>query len=117
MMVKINGVKFGKHGVKDEAGKYTAVHYSFCTRTDGSESVTIYARHYKSLPASLNPKNGTDISTDYFENDKVEYLAGSNEYAILKEHFGKKEEVSAQAPAPVATSIPTFVPFLRLVIA
>lgn len=81
--VVINGVKFGKHGVRI-AGKYFPAWFSRGTLIDGRNAVTIYAKSILTgLPKELMPTNGTDIITDYFEKDRARFFEGSAEYSAL----------------------------------
>ncbi len=82
--ITINGIRFLKHGVKDVAGKYYPAALSRCILIDGRDAVTIYARDLlKGLPAGLNPTNESDMRTDYSENDRARFYAGTPEFDLL----------------------------------
>lgn len=76
--IKLMGLHFGKDGIRDAAGNYVPVYYG-----SGTDGIHISARHYERLPACLNPTNGSDIMTDYFENDRALIKAGTPEHAAL----------------------------------
>lgn len=81
--IEIRGCKFGKHGIRKD-GKYYKASYSHCVLTTGREAITIYGhRTTGKLPAELNPENGTDVTTDYFESDMARFYAGSPEFTAL----------------------------------
>ena len=68
-------IKLMKHFCKNETtGAKCRCWYSKSTLIDGRKCVTIYS---KSILENLSPvfcfgvENGTDITTDYFENDRV----------------------------------------------
>ena len=83
--ITINGIRFLKKGVKDAAGKYYPCWYSLGALINGKNAITLYARSILSgLPRELKPENGTDITTDYFENDRTRFLEGSTEFELLK---------------------------------
>jgi hypothetical protein len=78
-------VKFLKKGVRDAAGKYYPCWYSLTKLVDGRVAVTLYAKSIlKGLPRELRPENNTDITTDYFENDRVRFYEGTSEFGLLK---------------------------------
>ena len=63
-------VKIYYNGIKIDGGKLIKCGYSLDNNADHSESVSIYARDYSSLPRDLLPvKNNSDSYTDYFEHD------------------------------------------------
>ncbi len=83
-MSAINGVKVLKNGLRDQTGKYYPAHYSHTTLISGLVCITVYAKDsFKGLPAALNPINNSDGRTDYFENDKVRFAAGTDEFNTL----------------------------------
>lgn len=83
--IEINGVRFLKHGVKDAAGKYYPAQVCRGEHISGIECITVYAKsYYDGLPIELQPQNDTDSCTDYFEKDRVRFLAGSAEFAALE---------------------------------
>ena len=85
-MVALNGIKFGKKGIKDPAGNYYPCFYSFGVNVRGENGLTIYARDIiKGLPKALNPRNNSDSMTDYFESDRARFPAGSEIYNTVKE--------------------------------
>lgn len=68
-------IRFLKHAIKHKGKRYR-VHYSTGELINFPKgTVTIYARDYSfkdgGLPKELNPKNDTDIITDYFEKDRA----------------------------------------------
>jgi hypothetical protein len=81
----INGCKILKNGVKGPTGIYSPVWYWHGTLVDGIVCVTIYAKDIlKHLPKELGRiENGTDITTDYFEEDTVRFVKGTPEYEML----------------------------------
>ncbi len=83
---QMNGITFGKKGLRDQFGVYYPVTYSkFIKASDGIECITIYAkRHLKGLPASLNVENNSDMQTDYFEKDRARFNSGSLLFILLK---------------------------------
>lgn len=81
--IELLGCRFGKHGIRHNGGYFKAS-YSHCTLVDGREAITIYGHSTTGrLPVCLNPENGTDMMTDYFESDKVRFFAGSHEFRSL----------------------------------
>lgn len=78
-------VKFLKKGVKDSAGKYYPCWYSLARLINGRAAITIYAKSILTgLPSELKPENNSDMTTDYFENDKVRFYEGSEEFNKLR---------------------------------
>jgi len=81
----MKSVKFLKKGVKDSAGNYYPCWYSLTTLINGKIAITLYARSIlKGLPRELKPENNSDMTTDYFENDRVRFYEGSPEFELLK---------------------------------
>lgn len=81
----MNKIKFLKKGVKDSAGKYYPCWYSLTTLLDGKTAITLYAKSILTgLPAELWPENNSDMQTDYFENDRVRFYAGTPTFEMLK---------------------------------
>lgn len=86
-------IKFLKKGIKVN-GQYMPVHYSKGPYTDASgllpDTITVYGKKYKPLPRELNPKNESDIQTDYFENDRARIPPNSKFHKeIMKATRGK----------------------------
>lgn len=73
-------VKFLKKGVK-ENGEYYPAWYSQGGYTKESGlpegTITVYAKTYKGLPKGLEPKNNSDLMTDYFEKSRARILPNS----------------------------------------
>ena len=81
--IEIRGCRFGKHGIRKD-GKYFKASYSHTTLLNGREAITVYGHGTTGcLPEVLQPENGTDLCTDYFESDKVRFYAGSPEFSAL----------------------------------
>ena len=81
----IRGCRMMKKGIKSPAGKYTPVWYSHAMLLGGIDAITIYAKSLlKPIPCELGKvQNDTDSMADYFESDKIRFLAGSPEFAAL----------------------------------
>jgi len=83
-------LKILKHGIK-ENGKYHPCYYSQSMLIGFPEgTITIYARGYDSLPASLNPKNDTDAMTDYFEKDRARITPDNPLHAELVKQIERR---------------------------
>lgn len=76
--IKLMGLHFGKDGIRDADGHYIPCYYG-----SGTNGIYIHGRNYERLPACLKPTNGSDIMTDYFENDEALIKAGTPEHAAL----------------------------------
>ena len=84
--VTIRGCRMMKNGVKGPDGKYVQVWYSRANLLGGiGDAITIYAKRCCcDLPSALGTvENSTDITSDYFESDKIRFRAGSPEFAAL----------------------------------
>ena len=92
-MITINGNKMMKKGVRGADGSYHPVRYSHSSLINGKIAVTVYAKTYNSLPASLNAENNTEMAVDYFEKDRVRFYKGTNEYEMLLQYCNPKPEV------------------------
>ena len=81
---------FLKNAIKDAQGKKTRVWYSQGNYTKRSGlpegTITIYAKDWSGkIPKQLQPKNDTDIMTDYFAKDKARIKPRSKYYnQVLK---------------------------------
>lgn len=68
MSDKKNGIKFYYNGIKVNGGNIIRCWYR-CT--DDKSPVYLHAKDYDGhIPAELEPTNGSDIMTDYFETDE-----------------------------------------------
>lgn len=80
-------IRFLTHAVVHQ-GKKVRVHYSKGGYTKESglsdDVITIYSKDYGwekgGLPAELNPKNDSDMMTDYFETDRARVTPESKYY-------------------------------------
>jgi len=81
----IRGCRMMKKGIKSPSGKYTPVWYSRATLLTLGDAITIYAKSLlKPIPCELGEvQNDSDGMSDYFESDKIRFLAGSPEFAAL----------------------------------
>ena len=69
-------IKFYWNGLKVN-GELIRCGYSYRNNTDNSDSITIYAKDYRSLPRDLFVvQNDTDVYTDYFDNDSTTLFPG-----------------------------------------
>lgn len=89
-------IKFLKDAIKfkrDGQIERVNVSYSDSDLTNFPKgTITIYGKHYKSLPKELNPENRSDTQTDYFENDTVRIFPNSKHYnKVLKAMMGKRQ--------------------------
>lgn len=80
-------IKFNKHHVTNGVTK-ARVYYSLDGRIDGRASVTLYAKDYSDSLAVIFPgdeyRNGTDISSDYFEKGRVVLFDQHPHYAAAR---------------------------------
>lgn len=82
--IKLNGLRFGRHGIRNARGQYFPCWYHRHQMVSaGQEVVTVSAKGGGSLPAELSPTNGTDITTDYFEPDRARFPRGTREFDAL----------------------------------
>lgn len=93
-MVKNKDLTFLKNAIKDKQGKKIRVHYSQGNYTKESglpqNTITIYARDWSGkIPKELNPKNDTDLMTDYFAKDLAR-VKSTNKYFKEVEKLLKK---------------------------
>lgn len=84
-------IKFLKNGIRSN-GTYHPVWYSMGYLIGFPEdTITIYARTFKSLPKELNPVNNSDFQTDYVEKDRVRVVPGSKYYDEVLKAYKKNK--------------------------
>jgi hypothetical protein len=77
-------IKFRKHFI--QSGEIKAkVRYSFNNHISGKPCVTVYAKDYVRALSKIfaSAQNDTDISTDYFDKDRVHFFEGDEHYAEI----------------------------------
>ena len=86
-------VKFMYNGVKVNNALYKA-YYSLGNLINQPETITIYSKNYSRLPVieGLTTQNDTDITTDYFENDRIRVIPNNPNYKSVYEAYLKQEE-------------------------
>ena len=63
-------IKFYYNGIKVNGGNLIKCYYALDSNENNAPMVTIICREFcDKLPIELNPKNNTDITTDYVEPD------------------------------------------------
>lgn len=63
-------INFYYNGIKVNGGNLIKCHYALDSNANNAPMVTIMCRDFcDKLPSALNPKNSTDITTDYVEPD------------------------------------------------
>lgn len=99
MTIKLNGLSFGKHGIRDEAKNYFKCSYSHCVLIgDTLPTITIYGHNTTGrLPAIMDTQNDTDSQTDYFESDRARIKYGTAEYFALLPLFSFAQPQSIAA--------------------
>lgn len=76
-----NGIKLGKQLVKG--------HWSKGGHVEGDDIITFYAKDYKpsNLEKYFDVRNNTDLMTDYFDKDKIDFRPGDKFYKQALEAF------------------------------
>jgi hypothetical protein len=75
-------IKFRKYFIQSGSLK-AKVSYSLNRHNSGKPCVTVYAKDYVSALSKIfaSAQNDTDISTDYFDKDRVRFFEGDEHYA------------------------------------
>ena len=94
-------MKFFYNGIKGSDGKLQKCYYA-----DGpyhnlpSDCITIHGKHYKGFSEEVRNtfkvENGTELQTDYFENDRIRVFSSHPLYAQVKAAYEKQELHSNQ---------------------
>lgn len=89
-------LKFFYNGIKAADGKLQKCSYSegpYLNLPAGT--ITIWAKHYKSFSAEVKAafvvEDGTDLQSDYFENEHIRVAASHPLYAAVSEALGKQK--------------------------
>lgn len=89
-------LKFYWNGIKENSGKLQLASYSDDSyRRERDGVITIYAKHYRrfsdGISKAFTVENGTEIQSDYFENDRIRVAPTHPLYAeVLKACEAKK---------------------------
>lgn len=93
-------LKFYYNGIKEDGGKLQKCSYYLGQLISyPSGTITIYGKHYKDFSKGVHEvfkvENGTDIMTDYFEDDRIRVEPTHPLYAAVLESYQKQEQKRA----------------------
>lgn len=101
-------MKFFYNGIKASDGKLQKCYYSegpYLKLPEGT--ITIYGKHYKNFSAEVSAafkiEDGTDIQSDYFENQHIRVEPSHPLYAQVKEALEKQKARNARLRAARAS--------------
>lgn len=95
--IQANTLKFYWNGIKESGGKLQLCSYSESELLNFPKgTITIYGRHYRSFSAGIKAAftvtNGSEMMSDYFENDSIRVEPTHPLYAEVKAACDKKKE-------------------------
>lgn len=90
--------RFMYNGIKQDGKLYKAYYSGGKLHGFPDETITIYGRRYRDLPAvpGLAVENDSDTMTDYFENDRVRVTPDNPHYPAVLAAYEKQQAHKAR---------------------